>query len=36
MRVARVIAVALMLFALTGTDAVAQQCPKGKLRFYTS
>ena len=36
MRVARVIAIALMLFALAGTDAVAQQCPKGKLRFYTS
>src|SRR5918912_592058 len=36
MRVSRVFAVGLVLFTLAGTDAVAQQCPKGKLRFYTS
>src|SRR6266704_2371831 len=38
MRVSRIITVAIVLFAFAaaGGNAAAQQCPKGKLRLYTS
>src|SRR5882762_5289066 len=37
MRVSRIALVAIVLFALAaGGNAAAQQCPKGKLRLYTS
>src|SRR5260370_34258309 len=38
MRFSRIAGVAIVLFALAaaGGDAAAQQCPKGKLRLYTS
>src|SRR2546423_15315759 len=38
MRVSRIAGVAIVLFALAaaGGNAAAQQCPKGKLRLYTS
>src|SRR6266850_3326392 len=38
MRVSRIATVAIVLFAFAaaGGNAAAQQCPKGKLRLYTS
>src|SRR5207253_11068665 len=38
MRVSRLITLAIVLFAFAaaGGNAAAQQCPKGKLRLYTS
>ena len=37
MRFSRIAMVAIVLFALAaGGNAAAQQCPKGKLRLYTS
>src|SRR5260370_7422758 len=38
MRFSRIAGVAIVLFALAaaGGNAAAQQCPKGKLRLYTS